>query len=155
MILVEVGGTERGREVVGNYLEPWLFIEALNQASSLKCKILVLMIISNSGHTSVDVEKRDCSSDCCRAFLAMEIYGFNAQLSPSFANKEPNICCQGFGITCDGSSVIEISWDGRGLSGSIPESLEHMTNLKKLNLSHNALSGDFPDFLAKTSITDL
>ena len=170
MILVEDGGLERVREAVGNYLVPLLFIETLNQASSLECKILLLIIISNADHTSVSVEKSECSNDCCKAIRTMEDFGMQT-VSAGESVVNPEICCQGFGIICDGSSVIEISWSGRGLMGKFPESEREMRrnpkvsdsfkrfvgmkNLKKLNLSHNEFSGSFPFYLAETSLTDL
>jgi len=85
----------------------------------------------------------------------MESFGMQTESSSS-ANVNPTICCQGMGITCEGSSVTEISWPSKGLSGELPESfIKEMTNLKKLNLSYNALSGSFPVFLVESSITDL
>lgn len=74
----------------------------------------------------------------------------------SAANQQPDICCSDSGITCDSSSsVIEIAWDSRGLKGVVSEKLQTLTNLKKLNLSSNEYSGNFPSFLPKTSITHL
>jgi len=112
------------------------------------------MVNSNWDYTSVKVERSECPNDCCRAMRTMESFGMQTESSSS-ANVNPTICCQGMGITCEGSSVTEISWPSKGLSGKIPESFKEMTNLKKLNLSDNALSGSFPVFLVESSITDL
>lgn len=74
---------------------------------------------------------------------------------PETANTDPEICCADFGITCDGSSITAISWANKGLNGEISATFKDMKKLKKLNLSSNDITGEFPDFLAKTSITDL
>ena len=67
---------------------------------------------------------------------------------------EPQSCCSGFGISCEGDSVVALRWQGQGLT-SIDESINELTSLTILNLSQNALSGSFPEFLASGTVVDL
>ncbi len=56
--------------------------------------------------------------------------------------------CNFSGVTCDGNShVTEINLKGRGLMGTIPESLGFLKNLEKLDLSDNELMGFLPSDL--------
>ncbi|CAL4889914.1 unnamed protein product [Urochloa decumbens] len=54
-------------------------------------------------------------------------------------------CCSWEGITCDGDGVvIDVSLPNRGLHGLISPALGDLTGLRRLNLSHNSLSGELP-----------
>ncbi|KAK8551351.1 hypothetical protein V6N13_119821 [Hibiscus sabdariffa] len=48
------------------------------------------------------------------------------------------------GVTCSGQRVTEIKLSNLGLSGSMGYSLQSLTSLKELDLSHNNLSGNIP-----------
>ncbi|XP_022715382.1 protein STRUBBELIG-RECEPTOR FAMILY 6-like isoform X1 [Durio zibethinus] len=48
------------------------------------------------------------------------------------------------GVTCSGQRVTEIKLSNLGLSGSMGYSLQSLTSLKELDLSHNNLGGDIP-----------
>ncbi|MBA0623161.1 hypothetical protein Godav_008643 [Gossypium davidsonii] len=48
------------------------------------------------------------------------------------------------GVTCSGQRVTEIKLSNLGLSGSMGYSLQSLTSLKELDLSHNNLAGDIP-----------
>ncbi|XWS12240.1 hypothetical protein CRYUN_Cryun37aG0072600 [Craigia yunnanensis] len=48
------------------------------------------------------------------------------------------------GVTCSGQHVTEIKLSNLGLSGSMGYSLQSLTSLKELDMSHNNLSGDIP-----------
>ncbi|EES06303.1 receptor-like protein 2 [Sorghum bicolor] len=54
-------------------------------------------------------------------------------------------CCSWDGVTCDtNGTVVEVSLAVRGLEGHISPALGDLTGLRRLNLSHNSLSGDLP-----------
>ncbi|RCV05412.1 hypothetical protein SETIT_1G082300v2, partial [Setaria italica] len=54
-------------------------------------------------------------------------------------------CCSWEGIACDGDgAVVEVSLPGRGLQSPISLALGELTGLRRLNLSHNSLSGELP-----------
>uniref|UniRef100_A0A0D9VCD6 non-specific serine/threonine protein kinase n=1 Tax=Leersia perrieri TaxID=77586 RepID=A0A0D9VCD6_9ORYZ len=58
------------------------------------------------------------------------------------------------GVTCDeNGTVTEVSLPSRGLHGRISSSLADMAGLTRLNLSHNALSGDLPSNLISSMTT--
>ncbi|XVE88535.1 hypothetical protein DITRI_Ditri19aG0077000 [Diplodiscus trichospermus] len=48
------------------------------------------------------------------------------------------------GVTCSGQRVTEIKLSNLGLSGSMGYSLQSLTSLKELDMSHNNLAGDIP-----------
>ncbi|KAL8137638.1 hypothetical protein V2J09_003639 [Rumex salicifolius] len=55
--------------------------------------------------------------------------------------------CAWSGVTCDNSTasaVVSLDLSARNLSGFIPLDLQCLTNLRHLNLSHNAFQGPFP-----------
>ncbi|XVF74212.1 hypothetical protein PTKIN_Ptkin13bG0092300 [Pterospermum kingtungense] len=59
------------------------------------------------------------------------------------SNGDP--CGQSWkGVTCSGQRVTEIKLSNLGLSGSVGYSLQSLTSLKELDLSHNNLAGDIP-----------
>ncbi|XVE51767.1 hypothetical protein DITRI_Ditri02bG0067300 [Diplodiscus trichospermus] len=59
------------------------------------------------------------------------------------SNGDP--CGQSWkGVTCAGQRVTEIKLSNLGLSGSMGYSLQSLTSLKELDLSHNNLAGDIP-----------
>lgn len=106
-------------------------------------------------HTSVEVKQTECKTDCCKVITIIQDLGKKFETSANSANYDTDICCDSkYGITCDtSSSVIDISWENRKLSGSIPDSFSDLKKLKKLNLSMNSLTGSFPKSLAEdTSI---
>ncbi len=60
------------------------------------------------------------------------------------------------GVSVINGRVAEITLKNKGLTGSIPESFNKLTELKKLNLSGNKLSGPIPESLSElTQLTDL
>ncbi|KAE8719967.1 Protein STRUBBELIG-RECEPTOR FAMILY 6 [Hibiscus syriacus] len=59
------------------------------------------------------------------------------------SNGDP--CGQSWkGVTCSNTRVIEIKLSNLGLSGTMGYSLQSLTSLKELDLSHNNLAGDIP-----------
>lgn len=68
------------------------------------------------------------------------------------SNLQPDICCEGFGIACEASKVVSIVWSRRELNASISSTLGELSDLEKLDLSHNELSGSFPAFLGTGSV---
>ncbi|KAK6916761.1 Leucine-rich repeat [Dillenia turbinata] len=69
-------------------------------------------------------------------------------------------CCKWEGIVCDSNGyVTHLSLPYRGLQGDLSPSLENLTHLTYLNLSHNSLSGslsvNFFDSLTNLEILDL
>ncbi|XVF25309.1 hypothetical protein REPUB_Repub13aG0202300 [Reevesia pubescens] len=59
------------------------------------------------------------------------------------SNGDP--CGQSWkGVTCSGQRVTEIKLSNLGLSGSMGYSLQSLTSLKELDMSHNNLAGDIP-----------
>ncbi|KAD2806065.1 hypothetical protein E3N88_39442 [Mikania micrantha] len=71
----------------------------------------------------------------------------------SFATNFPTLnwsamvdCCSWDGISCDKHDrVVRLSIPKRRLRGTLPSSLQNLTNLSFLNLSNNFLSGLLPD----------
>ncbi|XWS16091.1 hypothetical protein CRYUN_Cryun34aG0056000 [Craigia yunnanensis] len=60
------------------------------------------------------------------------------------SNGDP--CGQSWkGVTCSGQRVTEIKLSNLGLSGSMGYSLQSLTSLKELDMSHNNLAGNIPD----------
>lgn len=129
-----------------------------------------LIVYPNSGtgkfprvivdNISVKVQEKECLNDCCKAVSIMkdlehEDYKDAIGDSNSDSTVDSAICCGNFGITCEGSSITQISWPSKGLKGSIPDTFNDLKKLKLLNLSSNDLTGGFPDYLPKTSITVL
>lgn len=108
-------------------------------------------------HTSVEVVKTECKTECCNAMLILQTMGGKLNNRPASANLNSSLCCdRSLGITCSGSKVIDISWPNLKLNGSIPEeSFKYLHSLVKLNLSMNAISGEFPKYLANTTIKNL
>ncbi|XP_004951805.1 receptor-like protein 2 [Setaria italica] len=69
---------------------------------------------------------------------------WDAGLAMSWRNGTTS-CCSWEGIACDRDGVVsEISLPGRGLHGLISPALGDLTGLRRLNLSHNSLSGELP-----------
>jgi hypothetical protein len=69
------------------------------------------------------------SSECC---VVAQIY---RQLSPyKVYVSSPTSCCnEGIqGVSCNGEKVTRIFWNGKDLSGNIPESIGDLTNLYAL-----------------------
>ncbi|KAK6946469.1 Leucine-rich repeat [Dillenia turbinata] len=63
------------------------------------------------------------------------------QINPLPWNSTPD-CCKWEGIACDSNGyVTHLSLPYRGLKGDLSPSLENLTHLTYLNLSHNSLSG--------------
>lgn len=59
--------------------------------------------------------------------------------------------CEWLGVTCEGGSVSEVAVFLRGPPGSIPFSISQLTNLTRLDLSSNQLSGPIPASLGDLS----
>ncbi|MEM7575512.1 MAG: M12 family metallo-peptidase, partial [Bacteroidota bacterium] len=55
--------------------------------------------------------------------------------------------CDWFGITCENDRVVEINLTGNGLTGSLPNSINELTQLRRLNLWNNNLTGSIPSTL--------
>ncbi|KAF0935648.1 hypothetical protein E2562_035099 [Oryza meyeriana var. granulata] len=61
-------------------------------------------------------------------------------------------CCKWDGITCNqDKTVTDVSLASRSLQGHISPSLNNLTGLLRLNLSHNLLSGALPQELVSSS----
>jgi len=60
-----------------------------------------------------------------------------------------------FGITCYNGHVWKIELSINKLNGTVPETLNHLTNLQHLYLDNNALSGSIPDLSSLTTLTYL
>ncbi len=64
--------------------------------------------------------------------------------------------CNWYGVACSNGHVTKLGLYYNKLSGSIPESLGVLVNLKKLYLSHNQLSGSIPESLGNlTNLQEL
>jgi Leucine-rich repeat (LRR) protein len=69
---------------------------------------------------------------------------FNRASSPPL-NWSSIDCCQWEGISCDHKHQVTHIWlPSKGLNGSLSPSLQNLTRLSHLNLSHNSLSGPLP-----------
>jgi hypothetical protein len=54
------------------------------------------------------------------------------------------------GVSCDATRrPVSLVLEHAGLSGSVPSSIGHLTNLRKLSLWHNALHGALPDSIGE------
>ena len=68
---------------------------------------------------------------------------------------DPESCCTGTDIKCEGDSVVELNWQFKGLTGSINYTASTLTSLRKWNISNNRLTGGFPSGLTASSIKEL
>ncbi|OUM61788.1 hypothetical protein PIROE2DRAFT_12091 [Piromyces sp. E2] len=53
-------------------------------------------------------------------------------------------CCNRRGIICSRGRIVEINLHNENLIGKIPDSISNLSELEKLNLSKNKLSGEIP-----------
>ncbi|KAF8776347.1 hypothetical protein HU200_003574 [Digitaria exilis] len=91
---------------------------------------------------SLASDARPCS-DHEKSSLLRFITGLSLDggLAMSWRRNGTASCCSWEGIACNGD---EVSLPGRGLQGSISPVLGDLTGLRRLNLSHNSLSGELP-----------
>ena len=66
-------------------------------------------------------------------------------------NGEPGTECDWFGITCSGTTVVQLELPGNNLRGRIPSELGSLKDLSVLDLSGNLLNGNIPDSLSELS----
>ncbi|KAJ3325244.1 hypothetical protein HDV06_005001 [Boothiomyces sp. JEL0866] len=76
-------------------------------------------------------------SDCQRVALSWK--AMNGLGGVDMSNSTS--CCTFQGITCNGTSVTQISWSQKGLYGQIDPDLAFLESLTSLDLSHNSLYG--------------
>lgn len=83
----------------------------------------------------------------CQALVAL----YNSTDGPNWVDNtdwlQTNMPCTWFGVTCTGNTVTSLVLSRNQLSGSFPEEMNSLTNLKYFNLSVNNLHGDIPDWL--------
>ncbi len=65
--------------------------------------------------------------------------------------NETDAPCDWFGVSCSGGHVINLYLYNKKLSGSIPESLGNLSNLRSLDLHSNQLNGSIPESLGNLS----
>jgi hypothetical protein len=68
------------------------------------------------------------SPECCWVIRSWELMGQKTSVS----STNPSDCCQMDGVTCAGSNIIGIRWDGRGLTNQIPSDIRNLQSLKRL-----------------------
>ncbi|CAN6247142.1 unnamed protein product [Urochloa humidicola] len=119
--------------------------QSVMQFSGFALAVLLLFMASHA---------RPCS-DQEKSSLLRFIAGLSLDGGLSMWQNGTASCCSWEGITCDGDGVvIEVSLPGRGLQGHISLALGDLTGLRRLNLSHNSLSGELPleQFLSSSSV---
>lgn len=70
----------------------------------------------------------NANNDCMWVVKSWQKMGQTTDVNPSFNTG----CCTMDGVTCEGSTVTEIDWRLKGLTGSIPEELKSLENLALL-----------------------
>ncbi|VAH00216.1 unnamed protein product [Triticum turgidum subsp. durum] len=100
--------------------------------------LLSLSMFSHASKPCVEQEKGSLLQ-----FLA--VLTRDSGLAVSWRNNGTADCCSWDGVTCDmDGTVVEVSLANRGLEGHISPALGDLTGLRRLNLSHNSLSGGLP-----------
>jgi hypothetical protein len=104
--------------------------------------VLLLLSMASCARPCTDQEK----SSLLRFISGLSWDGGLATSSWRNNNGTAADCCSWEGITCGGGGgvVTEVSLPGRGLQGPISPALGDLTGLRRLNLSHNSLSGELP-----------
>ena len=78
-------------------------------------------------------------SDCCNAIRAYN------DIHESQLDEGQDCCVRtDLGIVCEGGKVTEINWGSKVQSGSLPDEIGNLENLKVLDLGKNHLSGYIP-----------
>lgn len=87
----------------------------------------------------------------CNALEAL----FNSTGGPDWTSKPgwlvSNTPCSWFGVTCTTGRVTVIELDDNNLTGSLPASLEDLSNLRRLSLWRNEIGGTIPPQLGTLS----
>ena len=132
--------------------------------NALKCNLKIYPNIGTGKLAKLHLSRRSgvCKfeyafTDCYRALSIYKAMGKN-NISDSDLSKsllEPESCCNGRDIKCEGDAVVELNWQFKSLRGSINDTITELTSLKKWNLSSNDLSGGYPSSLLSASIVDL
>uniref|UniRef100_A0ACD5Z1W1 Uncharacterized protein n=1 Tax=Avena sativa TaxID=4498 RepID=A0ACD5Z1W1_AVESA len=109
--------------------------------------LALVLLISLASPTSSCTEQEKIS---LLKFLAG--FSYDGGLSASW--REGTDCCKWEGIACSPNrTVTGVTLASKRLEGRISESLENLTGLQHLNLSHNSLSGGLPmELLSSGSI---
>ena len=108
--------------------------------------------VTNSAVANLTLHSNAIDVDACSLKLShgsLELVNlYNATNGDKWENKwdlsQPVSTWSGVSLTEDGCSVKSIDLSDKGLSGQIPNL--DLSNLQKLNLSNNQLSGTVPDF---------
>ncbi|XWS19980.1 hypothetical protein CRYUN_Cryun31cG0062400 [Craigia yunnanensis] len=109
-----------------------------------KCLVLVLFAVCVLGFKPRCANGATDQGDASALGVMFSSLNSPQQLTGwTASNGDP--CGQSWkGVTCSGQHVTEIKLSNLGLSGSMGYSLQSLTSLKELDVSHNNLAGDIP-----------
>jgi hypothetical protein len=102
-------------------------LEMLN-ASFMMLFLLILAMISPAKAQAVTCDSS--SPQCCTVVRSWQLMGKSTTVS---STNSTACCSPGIpGVTCSGSTITQIDWFSKGLSGSIPPEIGNLVNLTYL-----------------------
>jgi hypothetical protein len=100
----------------------------------MKAQVKTLLLAAT---TALSVSGQTIAQDCAVIQSIWQALGQTTAI-PS------NCCSRDYGIVCEGSRLTRILWQGKGLTGSIPESIGQLNGLTNLYLQDNRFTGPLP-----------
>ena len=94
----------------------------------MKSISIVRLILAITAFISIVEAQASCSSsspDCCWVVRVWQLMGKSTSVSSASLTN----CCSMTGVTCSNAAVTILSWNSKGLSGSIPSDIGNLKNL--------------------------